>query len=640
MLALTFLLAGCAGETETPIPVATPNLEATIQAAVAAALPTATPTPAPDIDATVTAGIASTQAAAPTQTPTPPPTPDIDATVAAGMAATIAAMPPPTNTPIPTATPTPTISPAVLLSEMLKQVRPAVVRIEAGPGTGSGAIFETQGRTGYVITNHHVVEGYGQVSVTVNDTTTYQGTVLSVDSVRDLAVVSICCGSFHSLTFGRASSLDPGDEVVAIGYALGMQGPATITRGIVSAVRYDSRHEAWVIQTDASINPGNSGGPMLSPNGEVVGINTFKISETSVEGVGFAISETTVQERIPALKAGAPSPTPTPAPSYEGGFGPTSGELWHDPTDNSIETEDADVFLADAIISATFVNPHSSTTHSWDYGFMFRDELGGPIVFIVVSSRGAWRLYWREDSNHESQDISSGRLKTFETHDGGSNRLWVVAVGERGYLFVNGEFIAALDLSAVTGAGGVSVITGAYTGNERAGAVTRYEDFAVTALNKRYGPADGRLVNEPGSIGVHRSGVWTRDSVAEAQFISPPGTDWDYGFFIRNPEYNRLEIIGISGDGRWFHDARDVGDSEYTEVQSGFLSAAGANLLGKNHLLVAAFDDWGFFFVNGVYVAGLDLSHNQDYGDVSAMGDFYLSHRGSPEFENFNVWVP
>ena len=662
MLALTFLLAGCAGETETPIPVATPNLEATIQAAVAAALPTATPTPAPDIDATVTAGIASTQAAAPTQTPTPAPTPDIDATVAAGMAATIAAMPPPTNTPIPTATPTatpippatprptatptPTISPAVLLSEMLKQVRPAVVRIEAGPGTGSGTIFETQGRTGYVITNHHVVEGYGQVSVTVNDTTTYQGTVLSVDSVRDLAVVSICCGSFHSLTFGRASSLDPGDEVVAIGYALGMQGPATITKGIVSAVRYDSRHEAWVIQTDASINPGNSGGPMLSPNGEVVGINTFKISETSVEGVGFAISETTVQERIPALKVGAPSPTPTPTrrptptPSYEGGFGPTSGELWHDPTDNLSVTEDADVFLADAIISATFVNPYSSTTHSWDYGFIFRNELGGPIVFIVVSSRGAWRLYWREDNNHEPQDISSGRLKTFETHNGGSNHLWVAAVGERGYLFANGDFIAALDLSAVIGAGDVSVVTGAYTGNERAGAVTRYEDFAVTALNKRYGPADGRLVKEPGSIGVHRSGVWTRDVIVEAEYISPSGTDWDYGFLIRHPEYNRLEVIGISGDGRWFHHALDIGDSEYTDMASGSLGDSGARVLNRNHLLIMALENVGLLFVNGVYVARLDLSHNQDYGDVSAMGDFYLSHRGSPEFENFNVWVP
>ena len=149
--------------------------------------------------------------------------------------------------------------------------------------------------------------------------------------------------------------------------------------------------------------------------------------------------------------------------------------------------------------------------------------------------------------------------------------MWVVAVGERGYLFVNGEFIAALDLSAVIGAGGVSVITGAYTGNERAGAVTRYEDFAVTALNKRYGPASGTLEKEPGVIPLHRSGVWTRDVIVEAEYISPPGTDWDYGFIIRNPEYGRLEAIGISGSGRWFHGTRDVGDSEYTDMASGSL---------------------------------------------------------------------
>ena len=533
---------------------------------------------------------------------------------------------------------------------MVKQVRPAVVRIETGSGTGSGAIFETQGRTGYVITNHHVVEGYGQVSVTVNDTTTYQGTVLGVDRFRDLAVVSICCGRFHALPFGDASRLEPGDEIVAIGYALGLSGEATITRGIVSAIRYYSDYRSDVIQTDAALNPGNSGGPMLSVSGEILGINTFGIDESnsgrSAQGLGFAVSGTTVQERIPTLRAGAPRPTPTrrptptPAPSYEGGFGPTSGELWHDPTDGFIKTEDADVFLADAIISATFVNPYSAATHSWDYGFMFRDERGGPVVFLVVSSYGAWELYWREDSNHESQDISSGRLKTFETQNGGSNELWVVAVGKRGYLFVNGEFIAALDLSAVIGAGGVSVITGAYTGNERAGAVTRYEDFAVTALNKRYGPASGTLEKEPEFVAQHGSGVWTRDVLVEAEYISPPGTDWDYGFIIRNPEYDRLEVMGLTGDSRWFHKTRDVGDSEYTEVQSGFLSASGTSLLGKNHLLVAVFGDWGLFFVNDALVARLDLSHNQDYGDVSAMGDFYLSHRGSPEFENFNVWVP
>ena len=86
----------------------------------------------------------------------------------------------------------------------------------------------------------------------------------------DLAVVSICCGRFHTLPFGDASRLEPGDEVVAIGYALGLSGEATITRGIVSAMRYVPDYRSDVIQTDAAINPGNSGGPMLSMAGEIL----------------------------------------------------------------------------------------------------------------------------------------------------------------------------------------------------------------------------------------------------------------------------------------------------------------------------------------------------------------------------------
>ena len=70
--------------------------------------------------------------------------------------------------------------------------------------------------------------------------------------------------------------------------------------------------------------------------------------------------------------------------------------------------------------------------------------------------------------------------------------------------------------------------------------------------------------------------------VVEAEYINPLGTDWDYGFIIRNPEYDRLEVIGLTGDSQWFHETRDVGDSEYTEVQSGFLSASGASLLNQS----------------------------------------------------------
>ena len=199
---------------------------------------------------------------------------------------------------------------------MVAQARPAVVRIDTDTTTGSGAIFDTQGQTAYIITNHHVIEDGSTVTVTVNDSAGYTATVLGVDRTRDLAVIRICCGRFQKLTFGNPDRLKLGDEIIAIGYALGFQGSATITRGIVSAIRYHPDYRSDVIQTDAAVNPGNSGGPMLSLNGQIIGINTYGYSETQagspLEGLNFAISVTTVQQLIPTLRTASARPTPTP----------------------------------------------------------------------------------------------------------------------------------------------------------------------------------------------------------------------------------------------------------------------------------------------------------------------------------------
>ena len=106
-----------------------------------------------------------------------------------------------------------------------------------------------------------------------------------------------------------------------------------------------------------------------------------------------------------------------------------------------------------------------------------------------------------------------------------------------------------LDLSDVTGAGDVAVITGAFTGGEAAGAVTRFEDFQGRRIGKEYGPASGKLLDDAtGRLSVHSSGLWARDLVTEAIFTSPPGRDWNYGFVIRSPESNRLEIITVAGN--------------------------------------------------------------------------------------------
>jgi hypothetical protein len=202
---------------------------------------------------------------------------------------------------------------------------------------GTGVIFEvaSSDNKALIMTNYHVIEGYTQVTVTVNDSTSYMGTVLGYDANRDLAVVSICCSSgFKALSFGDASNIQVGSEVIAIGYALGVPGSATVTRGIVSAVRYESDVDRWVIQTDAPINPGNSGGPLLSAKGEILGINTYVVRSTgsgvAVEGFGFAVSTTTVLQRLAALKQGSvvSYPTPTPLPQAPGGIY-TSEKYWY-----------------------------------------------------------------------------------------------------------------------------------------------------------------------------------------------------------------------------------------------------------------------------------------------------------------------
>lgn len=362
--------------------------------------------------------------------------------------------------------------------------------------------------------------------------------------------------------------------------------------------------------------------------------------------MGFAISEQTVQQRIATLKTAraAPTPTPTlrppptPVPWTSGSFGPVSGELRHNPSENTIKIRYANVHVSDFILSVNFINPYSPFTNPWDYGFIVRDSGPGPttrFIEVVVTSDRRWEVLWRWGSNNEGHSIADGYLSNFDSRANGENRLWLAAIGSKGVLFVNGEFISMLDLSDVTGPGDVAVITGAFRGDEIAGAVTRFEDFRVDSIRQEYGPANGKLEYAREFISEQDSGVWARDIVAEAEFTSPPGANWSYGFLFRYPESNRLEAVGVAGNNWWFHNTIDVGDDEYTDVAKGRL-----RLGNRNHLLLFVIGDSGILIVNGEQVARLDLSHNLDYGRVSVMAGWFSSNTGEPVFENFNVWTP
>jgi serine protease Do len=166
-------------------------------------------------------------------------------------------------------------------------------------GIGSGIIYKKSGQYAYVVTNDHVVSGADKLEVQFDDNTKITGTLLGADSLYDLAVVRIPSAKVTKVaTFGDSNILKRGEPVVAIGNPLGFSG--SVTEGIVSANNRtiprtvdtqggQVQYNAQVIQTDAAINPGNSGGALINIDGQVIGINSLKISESSVEGIGFAI---------------------------------------------------------------------------------------------------------------------------------------------------------------------------------------------------------------------------------------------------------------------------------------------------------------------------------------------------------------
>lgn len=160
--------------------------------------------------------------------------------------------------------------------------------------SGSGIIFKKNGSTYYIVTNNHVVEGASKVSVQVAGDETYEGEIVGTDENTDLAVVKISAKDELTVAkFGDSSKVEVGEKAIAIGNPLGMEFFGSITQGIVSAtnrkVKMSDNLTMNYIQTDAAINSGNSGGALVNAYGEVIGVNSAKISSSSVEGMGFAI---------------------------------------------------------------------------------------------------------------------------------------------------------------------------------------------------------------------------------------------------------------------------------------------------------------------------------------------------------------
>jgi serine protease Do len=217
---------------------------------------------------------------------------------------------------------------ALTVPEIVEKVMPSVVGVsstfeyqvsygfgqsatQSGTGTGTGITMTSDG---YIITNAHVIydEDYGlatDVSIMLVDETEYEATIIGYDTESDIAVLKIQADNLVPAEFGDSDELQVGELVIAIGNPLGFELFGSVTSGIVSALNRDidiNEKEMTLIQTDAAINAGNSGGPLVNSYGQVIGINSAKMSSSygssaSVEGLGFAIPITDAKTIIDDL---------------------------------------------------------------------------------------------------------------------------------------------------------------------------------------------------------------------------------------------------------------------------------------------------------------------------------------------------
>lgn len=201
------------------------------------------------------------------------------------------------------------------IKSAVDKVYGAVVYIESYknlssmPGSGSGFVYKEDSKYGYILTNHHVIEGTVKVEITNIAGDTVEATVLGSDAVSDTAVLRIDKKYVLQVaTLGKSVDSELGDTIFTVGSPLGKTYMGSVTKGILSgknrSVTVSGQYVMEVLQVDAALNSGNSGGPLVNINGEVIGINSMKLVQTGIEGMGFAIPIEYVQTMVEKLEKG------------------------------------------------------------------------------------------------------------------------------------------------------------------------------------------------------------------------------------------------------------------------------------------------------------------------------------------------
>ena len=203
------------------------------------------------------------------------------------------------------------------INESIKKVYDSVVVVNNYKngrlsGYGSGFVYKKDDKSGYIMTNNHVVDGASEIKVTLSSGEDVSAKVLGTDAYMDIAIISIDASKvLTTAQIGDSSKSKIGDTIFTVGTPVNTDYAGTVTKGIISGENREitinnngTEYMMEAIQIDASINPGNSGGPLVNINGEVIGVNSVKLVESSVEGMGFSIPVEIAMAQVSKLEKG------------------------------------------------------------------------------------------------------------------------------------------------------------------------------------------------------------------------------------------------------------------------------------------------------------------------------------------------
>ena len=514
------------------------------------------------------------------------------------------------------------------------QVLPSVVQVLTPEGTGSGVIVQTYPRGGaLVLTNDHVIRGRSPISIQAYDAQTYQARFVGASETHDVALLVVCCSdAFRAVRLGDSSNLQQGVPLFAVGYPTG-PGPS-ITDGVLSRIyREESGRE--IIQTDAAINPGNSGGPLCLQNGDVVGINTFFREPKDSTGeplyrYGFAVSSATICELFPDLKARSRfGRTPNPTREWESSSRSRSTKGAPAFRDSNTSVANAGLSVENFVAVAEFEKPSKEPVGAWGCEFRFRYAGVNKFHTIAVRDDRVWTHNVREGCEVD-RVLDFGESSALRRRNHESNEPRLVALGDTGWFFLNDNYVAELNLSAGPPKGDVHA----------RGISTEIINFQANgAVGSE--PRSGHLVHSKESTSLHPFNVSVTDFIANATFEAPYTDDagtWDCGITFRKHAPGNFQAFTIDSEGDWIYEIRKDGETFHRKIDP---SPSILTTEGRNTLRLIVCGGAALAYINGTFVAELDVSRGMTSGDVSVGTGFVKGHAvpgHTTRYERFQIW--